>query len=230
MSSPSTVSARATRWVSSATTATSGSRRSGLRGSCAGPRQRQLPLRRGRAALLVRQRRHGRAGPRGAVLAANRRGSGGLPTARGVRGVRRRLRRGHLGLRRTRLRDRARCGITGARLRAAQQRRPVHALHRRHHRHAQGRHVAPRGLLLGHGRPHAERAGPADRATRRAPRARRREPSPGGAPAGSAHARRRAVVVHPERSQRQSDGPRARRTTWTPPRCGASLPPRVSRS
>ena len=50
--------------------------------------------------------------------------------------------------RRRRVRGCARGRVTRARLRAALGRRPVHPLHRRHHRHAQGRDVARRGHLL----------------------------------------------------------------------------------
>ncbi len=46
------------------------------------------------------------------------------------------------------VRSGARGGVAGARLRAAVRRRPVHHLHRRHDRHAEGRDVAPRGPVL----------------------------------------------------------------------------------
>ena len=49
---------------------------------------------------------------------------------------------------RDRVRGRARGGVAGTRLRSPLRRRPLHPLHGRHHRHAQGRDVAGRGHLL----------------------------------------------------------------------------------
>ena len=107
------------------------------------PDQHQLPLRRRRAQLPVGERRRGGGGlPR--VLRRAHRGDQGPGPGRP-----------RLALGRRRHRARARTGPSPtkrrpSRLRPAprrpvgpQRRRPLHALHRRDHRHAQGRHVAP---------------------------------------------------------------------------------------
>ena len=116
-----------------------------------GQHQRQLPLRRGRAELPVRQRR--REGPDlRAPLRADR---GGLcaqaRAADHLRGDPRRdrprQRRRHLGVRRRHPGGGHRRPERRARLPGAQRRRPAHHLHRRHDRLPQGRDVAPRGLL-----------------------------------------------------------------------------------
>ena len=125
------------------------------------PGQHQLPLRRRRAELPVGQRRrHRRRLPRGV-----RRPHRGHPRPRargeGMALGRRRLgavpRLGHPVRGRGQVRHRPGVGAVGP-----QRRRPLHALHRRHHRHAQGRDVAPGRSLR-----------PADR-QRRAPLPRRR--------------------------------------------------------
>ena len=137
--------------------------------------QRELPVRRGGAALPLRRRR-----PRG-------------------RGVRHRVRRPGRGGAAEDAEGEARCSPSArpratpcprapcaSRTRSAAQpddrsgfpdrsaRRPVHHLHRRHDRHAQGRHVAPGGPLL---RRHGRRL-PGGRAARPAPR----RPDPGRSP------------------------------------------------
>ena len=121
--------------------------------------QRELPLRRGRARLPLRQRRRGGADPSSAptrrwsprarpstpklqtfVVAARRHSSPTTtPTSRRSAAC---SRRGAGGPERR------------ARLRGAQPRRHPHHLHRRHHRLPQGRDVAPRGLLAGARRRH----------------------------------------------------------------------------
>ena len=64
--------------------------------------------------------------------------------------------------------------LARTRLRAALRRRQLHPLHRRHHRHAEGRDVAPRGRLLRAGRRHRRRDGLEGAAARGHDRARRR--------------------------------------------------------
>ena len=117
-----------------------------------GPRgadQRQLPLRRSRARVPVRQRRPPRAHLRARVLAAGGEGRARAAAARRVRRHRGRHRARRLAgrARRGLVRGRARRRRPRTRLRAAQQRRSLRALHRRHHRHAQGREVEERGHL-----------------------------------------------------------------------------------
>ena len=114
-----------------------------------GPHQHQLPLRGRRARVPVGERRHGgrrlprgvrgshrghpRPGARRAQLAVGRRRHGDLPAVgRPLRGGRRDVGHPRTG------RQRAGAGPVGT-----GPRRPPHALHRRHHRDAQGRHVAP---------------------------------------------------------------------------------------
>ncbi len=131
--------------------------------------QPELPVRGPRAAVRDRQRRSGRPGLRAGPVAAG----GGVPGAgrhrcrprrggRGRSGDRARVARGgggrdgHLGGGRARgggLRGGAVGGLPRARLRSPLPRRPLPALHRWHHRHAQGRDVAAGGhLLRRHGR------------------------------------------------------------------------------
>ena len=148
------------------TTAPSTSRHARRVQAARGPDQRQLPLRRRRAALPARRRRRAR---RSCSTASSRRRSRRCATELPLltafvvvdddSGAPRRTRR-----RRRRVRSRARGVVAGARLRAAIGRRPLHPLHRRHHRDAQGRHVARRGHLL-------------RRVRRRQPRRRRRSPA-----------------------------------------------------
>ena len=109
-------------------------------------REHQLPVRRGRAAVHGRRRRPGRAGLRPAVRpAGRRRAAGRRQAARGRRHRRRRRPRGRRP--RRRLRRRAGGPVTGPRLRPAQRRRHLPALHGRHHRLPQGRAVAAAGCL-----------------------------------------------------------------------------------
>ena len=113
--------------------------------------EHQLPLRRGGAALPVRQRRPARAsstsGSTGRAIAA--------VTSRAARrsshlvmiddGTRRRPRPASTRVATT---TRSAAGSVGPRLRRTVVRRPVDHLHGRHHRHAEGRDVAPGGHLL----------------------------------------------------------------------------------
>ncbi len=104
------------------------------------------------------------------------------------------------------LRGRAGGPVDRAGLRATLGRRPLHPLHGRHHGHAQGRRVAPRGRLLRarrRHRPHDQRA--RHRPGRHGAQGRRRRH---GAPAGGAtHARRDAVVRHGPELRRLQDRP-----------------------
>ena len=83
-----------------------------------------------------------------------------------------------------RLRSRARGREHRTRLRTPLGRRSLHPLHRRHHRHAQGRDVAPRGHLL-------------RRDGRRVAAAVRRSPRPRRSPSAAATARTRCVPACP---------------------------------
>ena len=100
--------------------------------------QRELSLCRSRVALSLRQRRQHRRHRRATVPRASR--------CRAGRSARRASR--------TRNRPRLRSSLGRSITRATQlgplKRRPLHALHRRHHRHAQGRDVAPRRHVLRH--------------------------------------------------------------------------------
>ena len=107
------------------------------------PRQRELPLPRGRARVPPRQlRRRGAAVPRRA----------GRPRRQGARPCpeREALDPGGRRQRAAGLRGAVRAAARRARAdgaHRAQRRRPLLPLHRRHHRHAQGRDVAQRGPL-----------------------------------------------------------------------------------
>ena len=157
--------------------------------------QHQLPLRRGRARLPLRQRR-----PEGARLPARVRAAGARACSTACRcsthsiviedGSGADL----AGLGSVDYEDAMAERLARARLRAALRRRPLHPLHRRHDRHAQGRRVAPRGRVLRARRRHRpghERAG-------RPPEAHGREgawraPAVHDAADRAAHARRHAV-------------------------------------
>ena len=108
-----------------------------------GPGQHQLPLHRRRARLPVGQRRRGRRRvPRHVRRARRRRSATGCPgqaLALGRRRHRARARLGHA----LRGRGRRRHRPSAVAPLGPRRRRPAPALHRRHHRHAQGRHVAP---------------------------------------------------------------------------------------
>ena len=113
-----------------------------------GADQRELPLRRGGAAVPPRRRRrqggrvpprvraHPRSGARHAARCSP--GSSWSTTSRAP----------HRPSGATEYEAALDGRVIRARLRAAIARRPVHPLHRRHHRHAEGRHVARRGHLL----------------------------------------------------------------------------------
>ena len=158
-----------------------------------GPDQRQLPLRRGRAALPARRLPTPR---RSCSTASSRRSSPrSAATCRCLRLASSRSTTAPHGARRRSARAdyeaRARGGVARARLRAALRRRPLHPLHRRHDRDAQGRDVARRGHLLRRARRR--------RARRRAdhdPRADRRatlDAAPALPPGVPVHARHRAL-------------------------------------
>ncbi len=142
-----------------------------LQDAC-GPGERELPLRRRRAALPARRRGRGRRDPPAQLRAPSRHRARPTPApAHGALGGRRQRRRS-LGRRLGGLRVGARRRRTRARLRGAFAGRSLHALHRRHHGHAEGRDVAPgRHLLLRHARREPDR--PAALATRGSGRARR---------------------------------------------------------
>ena len=110
---------------------------------------------------------------------------------------RRRFRRARLD----RVRAGAGVGLARARLRAALRRRPLHPLHRRHDRHAEGRRLATRGRVLRARRRHR----PDDRRARRAARGhgRARQGRRGHLPADRAADARRDAVG--------GDGPQLRR-------------------
>ena len=110
--------------------------------------QRELSLRRGRARVPDRQRRAGRLPLRPGVRAATRCGRRPLAEAEDLRPHRRRLGRGRERTRIGPVRGRVRDVVTRAQLRGTLGRRPVRHLHRRHDRHAEGRHVAQRRHLL----------------------------------------------------------------------------------
>ena len=148
-----TASAPATTSRSTSTTAPSTSRACSPRSSCAPSRQRELPLRRGRAAVPARRRRRPRRRVPPRVRAEARRHPRRPAAARALRRGRRRRRRSGRGRRPRRrcgvdVRGRAGGRVAGTRLRSPLRRRPLHPLHRRHHRHAEGRDVAGRGHLL----------------------------------------------------------------------------------
>ena len=188
-----------------------------------GARQRQLPVRRGGAALPARQlRRQGRGVPP-RVRAEARRGARRAAAADDVPRGRRRLRCGRVAARCARLRGRARRRVTDARLRASVRRRPLHPVHRRHHRHAEGRDVAPRGHLLRcvrRGRPRQPRL---DARGDRRPGPRRCEPRAPGVPV---HARHRALDGVPDPLR----GRRGRHRPGAPPRSRARLGARRARA
>ena len=115
--------------------------------------QHQLPLRQGRAALSADQCQPAGARLPARVLAARDRAPPRTPpTAPRDRDRGRQRRRARA--RRRPLRGRVRRPVERAGLRSALGRRPLHPLHRRHDRHAQGRGVAARGRLLRAGRRH----------------------------------------------------------------------------
>ena len=105
-------------------------------------------------------------------------------------------------------------------------RRPLLRLHRRHHGHAQGRAVAPRGHLL---RRHGRRRPALARHHIIGPRRARRPgaaPGPHGPGHPTVHARRRplAGLHHAVRRRQARHAPR--RASSTRPRCGAWWTPR----
>ena len=181
--------------------------------------QHQLPLRRIRAALPVRQRRPQGAGvPRGVRAAGGRHHRPGPPAhppghdPRRLRSVAGRARPGPL-------RPGPGLGLARAGLRRALRRRHRHDLHRRHHRHAQGRHVARRGHLL---RPHRRHrpVHPREGARRALPRPQRR------GLAGPAHLPEHPAVDARGRLRQRPDAAvpgqpqRAGRDASTPTTCG----------
>ena len=127
-----------------------------------GPDQRELPLRRGRAALPARRRRRqgGRLPPR--VRAEARRDPRpALPRCTRYIAVDDGSRDAtSTPLDAVEYEAALARRVAGARLRAALGRRPLHPLHRRHHRHAEGRDVAPRGHLLRRARRRRHRRAP----------------------------------------------------------------------
>ena len=134
-------------------------------------------------------------------------------TARGTR---------HRGARRGRLRARARRPRLAdpRRTSPALRRRPLHPLHGRHHRHAEGRHVARRGhLLRGDGRRELRR--PGDR-TARGHRRRTSARRPASASRCAADARQRAMVHVRRALRRQLGHARTRAAASTPTRSGTS--------
>ena len=122
-----------------------------------------------------------------------------------------------------RLRGRARRRLARARLRRALRRRHLHPLHRRHHRHAQGRDVAPGGRVL-----RARRAASTSYTGERRRRRVRRSPSEADAraDAGSSSLHRRRSCTAPRSGatisgsfEGNTDG--AHRRSSTPTTCGA---------
>ena len=96
-------------------------------------------------------------------------------------------------LRRRRVLLGARAGLARARLRRAQRRRHLPALHRRHHRLPQGRDVAPRGHLPGVVRRHRLRDGRVRQGRVRPGQGRRGEPADDPLPDPADDPRRHAV-------------------------------------
>ena len=143
-----------------------------------GPGQHQLPLRRRRAELPVGQRRRGGRGlPRRRSPSGSRASSTGCHGSRAGSGST--TAPGPCPDWATPYDDAAKSAI-GRVQRAVgpQRRRPLHALHRRHDRHAQGRHVAPGRPLRP---PHRQRACATTPSTAGSkPCAPRLEASPGG--------------------------------------------------
>ena len=169
-------------------------------------RERELPLRRGGAALPLRQLRHGRARVPARVRPDRDR------QARDAQPKLQHFFRiewdgsdaDDCGARPRRVRGGDRVGLARARLRRALGRRRLPALHGRHDRHAEGRDVAPGRRVLRARRRHRrdlQRAG--DVAVRREredrPVAARGRPVPADP---AAHARRRAVLGPPRRCSR----------------------------
>ena len=181
-----------------------------------GPDQRQLPLRRRRAALPARQRRPRRARLRAVVRADGRGGPPRLPDLR------------HLvvlddgsdvdldgcetsatGSTRSTTRTRSAAASPDRADVAALGRRPLHPLHRRHHRHAQGRDVArtrtsssPRSAAAATASPPietpeelAERIAPEDQARSDRSCSRRSCTAARSGPCSSRFLRRRHVVL-----------------------------------
>ena len=114
-----------------------------------GADQRQLPLRRRRAALPARRRRRER-GRVPSRVRAEARGDRAVAARSShlSRGRRRHRGRRRRARRRSTTRRRSADASPDARLRPPVGRRSLHPLHRRNHRHAQGRHVAPRRRVL----------------------------------------------------------------------------------
>ena len=170
--------------------------------------QHQLPLRRGRAPVPVRQRRPRRprvpAGVRPPGRRRARRVADAPPRHRDRGRQRRRPRRPRRGG----VRSGRGLGLARARLRAPLPRRPLHPLHGRHHGHAEGCRLAARGRLLRAGRRHRRRrrheGGPARADGREGARAGTHDVAPDRA----AHARRDAVGCHGRQLRRQQDRPR----------------------
>ena len=100
----------------------------------------------GRTHVPVRQRRSRRARLRPRVRAAGRGGPRGRPRGSGTSWRSRTAAATRPGSRGA-VRGGVAAGVAGPRLRRALARRPLRPLHRRHHRHAEGRHVAPGGRL-----------------------------------------------------------------------------------
>ena len=171
-----------------------------------GADQRQLPLRRGRAAVPPRRRRRARRRvPRRVRTEARRDRRASCPSCR--RSSRstttsHAMRRGR-AVGAIAYEAALAAASAGARLRAALGRRPLHPLHRRHHRHAQRRHVAPRRRLLRRDRWRGRRR----RADRRR---RRRSPSAACSPAPGACPRARSCT--------------APRTGWRSAPCSPAAP------
>ncbi len=186
-------------------------RRAGRGQDPGGHDQRELPVRRGRARLPLRQLRRGRRDPRAHLRPAGRRlhaqarqAPGRSRRARRAR-TRRPVRR--VVVRRRALGGRARRPERRARLRRAQPRRPPHHLHRRHHRLPEGRDVAARGLLAGARRRHRLLHRCAARGVRPVQAGHR--PPDGDVPAEPADARRRPGGAPDAPLRRPSDGARA---------------------
>ena len=138
-----------------------------------GPDQRELPLRRGRAALPPRRRRRDarRVPPRVRAEARRdpRRRCPRCSTFVAVDDGTDADRTAQLGA------VEYEAALAGARpardFGPRSRRRPLHPLHRRHHRHAEGRHVAPRGHLLRRARRRGRRRRRRSRRPRRSPSA-----------------------------------------------------------
>ena len=197
------------------------------------PGQHQLPLRHRRAPAPARRLGLGGAGVQRGVPAEGGRGRSGrpgaAPDARRRAGCRVVAADRHRCARTARLRADARRGVARAPGRGRpRRRRHLRALHRRHHRPAQGRRVAHgRRVLRLHRRRRPDAPVGAGLLTRGEPRAHHRLRLR-VLRAGAAHARRRPVGLDDVAALRRQ-GRAARRAPSTPSRSGAPSTRRRSR-